>query len=53
MEVEYLAALYCRTLAVGSAIGADPRVISQRKMGEILEIVRTYGKQPDPDPSEG
>ena len=52
VEVEYLAALYCRALSVGDAIGADPRVISQRKMGEVLEIMKTYGRQPGPDPSE-
>ena len=52
VEVEYLAALYCRALSVGDAIGADPRVISQRKMAEVLEIMKTYGSQPGPDPSE-
>ncbi len=52
VEVEYLAALYCRTLSVGDAIGAEPRVISQRKMAEVLEIMETYGKQPGPDSGE-
>lgn len=52
VEVEYLAALYCRALSVGDAIGADPRVISQRKMAEVLEIMKTYGRQPGPDSSE-
>lgn len=52
VEVEYLAALYCRALSVGDAIGADPRVISQRKMAEVLEIMKTYGRQPDPDTAE-
>ena len=51
VEVEYLAELYCRTLAVGSAVGAEPKVISQRKMGEVLEMLKTYGKQPGPGSS--
>ena len=52
VEVEYLAELYWRTLAVGSAAGSEPRIISRRKMGEVLEIMKTYGRQPDPDPPE-
>ena len=52
VEVEYLAALYCRALGVGGAIGAEPRVISQRKMAEVLEIMETYGRQPEPDASQ-
>ena len=51
VEVEYLAALYCRALAVGAATGSEPRVISRRKMAEVLEIMKTYGKQPDPGSS--
>ena len=51
VEVEYLAELYSRTLAIGTATGNDPKVISQRKMGEVLEMLKTYGKQPAPDSS--
>ena len=49
IEVEYLAELYCRALAIGAATGNDPKIISQRKMGEVLEMLKTYGQQPDPD----
>lgn len=49
VEVEYLAELYCRTLTVGAAVGSDPKVISRHKMAEVLEIMKTYGTQPDPD----
>ena len=51
-EVEYLAELYIRTLAIGAATGKDPKIISQRKMAEVLEFMKTYGKQPDPGSSE-
>ncbi len=47
-EVEYLAELYIRTLAIGAATGKDPKVVSQRKMAEVLAFMKTYGKQPDP-----
>ena len=53
VEVEYLAQLYCRTLAVGAAVGSEPKVISRRKMAEVLEIMETYGQQPDPETPEG
>ena len=53
VEVEYLAELYCRTLAIGAATGKEPNVILSRKMAEVLEIMKTYGKQPDPGSSEG
>ena len=53
VEVEYLAELYCRTLAIGAATGQEPNVILSRKMAEVLEIMKTYGKQPDPGSSEG
>ena len=46
IEVEYLAELYCRTLAIGAATGTEPKIISRRKMGEVLEMLKTYGKQP-------
>jgi len=46
IEVEYLAELYCRTLAIGAATGNEPKIISRRKMGEVLEMLKTYGKQP-------
>ena len=52
VEVEYLAELYCRTLAVGAAVGSAPKVISRRKMAEVLEIMQSYGKQPEPESSE-
>ena len=52
VEVEYLAELYIRTLAIGAATGNDPKIISQRKMAEVLEIMKTYGKQPDRASSE-
>ncbi len=52
VEVEYLAELYCRTLAVGAAAGREPTVILSRKMAEVLEIMKTYGKQPDSEGSE-
>jgi len=53
IEVEYLAELYCRALAIGAATGNDPKIISQRKMGEVLEMLKTYGQQPDPNSPEG
>ena len=53
VEVEYVAELYCRALVIGAAVGSDPAVISQRKMAAVLEIMKTYGKQPDPETSEG
>ena len=52
VEVEYLAALYWRTLAIGATGVAAPKIISGRKMGEVLEIMQTYGRQPDPESSE-
>ena len=52
VEVEYLAELYCNALAIGAATGNDPKIISQRKMAEVLEIMETYGKQPNPDSAE-
>ena len=52
VEVEYLAELYCRTLAIGAATGKEPNVILSRKMAEVLEIMKTYGKQPGDDPPE-
>ncbi|MDE0050250.1 MAG: class II aldolase/adducin family protein [Rhodospirillales bacterium] len=52
VEVEYLAELYIRTLAIGAATGNDPKIISQRKMAEVLEIMKTYGKQPERASSE-
>ena len=52
VEVEYLAELYCRTLAIGAATGNEPNVILSRKMAEVLEIMRTYGKQSGDDPPE-
>ena len=52
VEVEYLAELYCRTLAIGAATGNEPNVILSRKMAEVLEIMKTYGKQPEPDSPE-
>ena len=52
VEVEYLAELYIRALAIGAATGNDPKIISQRKMAEVLEIMKTYGKQPDRASSE-
>ena len=52
VEVEYLAKLYCRTLAIGAATGNEPKIISQRKMAEVLEIMKTYGKQPGDDSPE-
>ena len=52
VEVEYLAELYCRTLAIGAATGNEPNVILSRKMAEVLEIMKTYGKQPGDDPPE-
>ena len=27
----------------------SPKIISQRKMAEVLEMLKTYGQQPDPD----
>ena len=50
-EVEYLAELYIRTLAIGAATGNDPKILSRRKMAEVLAFMETYGKQPDPDSS--
>ena len=47
-EVEYLAELYIRSLAIGAATGNDPKILSQRKMAEVLAFMKTYGKQPDP-----
>ncbi len=47
-EVEYLAELYIRTLAIGAATGNDPKIVSQRKMAEVLAFMKSYGKQPDP-----
>ena len=52
VEVEYLAALYWRAVVMGGEVGAAPRIISNRKMAEVLEIMETYGKQPDPEASE-
>ncbi|MDE0392149.1 MAG: class II aldolase/adducin family protein [Rhodospirillales bacterium] len=52
VEVEYLAELYCRTLAIGAATGKEPNVILSRKMAEVLDFMKTYGKQPDPDSPE-
>lgn len=52
VEVEYLAELYIRTLAIGAATGNDPKIISQRKMAEVLEIMKTHGTQPDTESSE-
>ena len=52
VEIEYLAELYCRTLAIGAATGKEPNVILSRKMAEVLEIMKTYGKQPDPGSPE-
>ena len=49
VEVEYLAELYCRTLAIGAAVGSDPKIISRRKMAEVQEIMKSYGKQPESD----
>ena len=46
-EVEYLAELYIRTLAIGAATGKDPKIVSRRKMAEVLAFMKTYGKQPD------
>ena len=51
-EVEYLAELYIRSLAIGAATGKDPKIVSQRKMAEVLAFMKTYGKQPDPGSSE-
>ena len=47
-EVEYLAELYIRTLAIGAATGKEPKILSRRKMAEVLAFMKTYGKQPDP-----
>ena len=48
VEVEYLAELYIRSLAIGAATGNEPKIVSRRKMGEVLAFMKTYGKQPDP-----
>ena len=51
VEVEYLAQLYCSVLAIGATTGAEPKVISRRKMADVLEIMKTYGKEPDSGPA--
>ena len=48
VEVEYLAELYIRSLAIGTATGNEPKIVSRRKMAEVLAFMKTYGKQPDP-----
>jgi L-fuculose-phosphate aldolase len=43
-EVENLAAQYWRALQIG-----PPPVLSDAQMSEILELMKSYGRQPDPE----
>lgn len=43
-EVENLAQQYWRALAIGT-----PRIIPDERMAEVLDMMKTYGRQPDPD----
>lgn len=44
VEVENLAAQYWRALQIGR-----PPVLSDAQMGEVLELMKSYGREPDPE----
>jgi L-fuculose-phosphate aldolase len=44
VQVENLAAQYWRALQIGR-----PPVLSDAQMGEVLELMKSYGRQPDPE----
>ena len=44
VEVENLAAQYWRALQIGK-----PPVLSDARMSEVLELMKSYGRQPDPE----
>lgn len=44
VEVENLAAQYWRALQIGT-----PPVLSETQMAEVFELMKTYGRQPDPE----
>ena len=43
-EVENLAEQYWRALQIG-----QPNILTDTQIGEVLELFKTYGRQPDPD----
>jgi L-fuculose-phosphate aldolase len=44
VEVENLAAQYWRALQIG-----PPPILSDAQLAEVFEIMKTYGRQPDPE----
>ena len=44
VEVENLAAQYWRALQIG-----PPPILSDAQMSEVLELMKNYGRQPDPE----
>jgi L-fuculose-phosphate aldolase len=44
LEVENLAAQYWRALQIG-----PPPVLSDARIAEVLELMKSYGREPDPE----
>ena len=42
--VEYLAELYWRSLQVG-----EPNILTDTQIGDVMALMKTYGREPDPD----